>query len=75
MEVLLQYQISKNFHGLFAILNDHHCRAQPAFVPGEKDLVPQNSLFSYSLTCSFSLQHPFDHFVARQDLALKLSQV
>lgn len=30
---------------LFGILNDHNCMAQPAFVPGGKDLVPQNSLF------------------------------
>lgn len=33
---------------LFGTLNDHNCNAQPAFVPGGKDLVPQNYLYLLS---------------------------
>lgn len=32
---------------LFGTLNNHNCMAQPAFVPGGKDFVPQNCLFLF----------------------------
>lgn len=71
-EALLQYQISKHFRSslLFGTLNNYNSMAQPAFVPGGKDLVPQNCPILF-LKLQPLLATPFWPFCCQAELGLE----
>lgn len=75
VKVLLQFQISETFRRLFLLRTIIIAWHSLSLCQKGGTWCHKTTFFCYSLACSFSLQHYPDHFAARQDLALKLSQV